>query len=436
VRIRGIEASAGLLHDRFGMGAPGTIHLLDTGAAQRQTPTVASEASRAAKQPWRKRRWAKLILATGGLIAAGVLARVTVLRSDPTPVTVVRIATGRVEETVTNSKAGTVRSRQRAALSTEIGGRVVAVPVRAGTRVRRGDVLVKLADAEWRAQLAVQQRALEAARAEARRAGTAADQAARELSRARALTREGIAAVSALDRADSEHRTAVAAYDAAQAAIRRETSAVAAAQVALARTTLRAPFDGVVAEVRTERGEWITPAPPGIPVPPVIELIDPTALYISAALDEVDVAKVQLGLPTRITLDALPHRVFAGRVSRIAPYVLDRVEEGRTFEVEITLDDPHDATLLTVGSSADVEVVLRARDGVRRVPADALIGDRAVLVVRDGVLEERSLTIGLRNWDAVEVLNGVAPGELVVVSLDRTAVRAGARVRIEGEVRR
>ena len=418
------------------MGAPGTVHLLDASATQPRARTIAPEGRRTAKEPWRRRRWIKLGLVIGSLASAGVLARVTVFRSEPTPVTVVRVTTGRVEETVTNSKAGTVRSRLRADLSTEIGGRVVAVPVRAGRRVRRGDALVKLDDADWQARLTAQQRALDAARAEARRACTAADQAARELARARALTTEGIAAASALDRADSEHRTAVAACDAAQAAILRDASAVEAARVALARTTLRAPFDGVVAEVRTERGEWITPAPPGIPVPPVVELIDPTALYISAALDEVDVARVRLGQPTRVTLDALPNRVFAGHVSRVAPYVLDRVEEGRTFEVEVTFDDPRDATVLTVGSSADVEIVLRARDGVRRVPADALVGDRAVLVVRDGLLEERLLTIGLRNWDAVEVLNGVSPGELVVVSLDRTAVRAGARVRIESEVRR
>jgi HlyD family secretion protein len=366
----------------------------------------------------------------------GVLARMTLLKADPVPVTVARVTTGRVEETVTNSKAGTIRSRRRAALSTEIGGRVVAAPARAGVRVRRGDALVVLADEEWRAQLGLRQRALDAARADERRACAAAEQAARELVRARALTLEGVAAPSVLDRADSEHTTAVAGCDASRANVLREAAAVQVAQVAAARTVLRAPFDGIVAEIRTEVGEWITPAPPGIPVPPVIELIDPTTLYLSAALDEVDVARIQMGLPTRVTLDALPGKTFAGRVSRVAPYVLDRVDEGRTFEVEVTFDDPQTMHALTVGSSADVEIVLRGRDGVLRVPTDALIDDRAVLIVEEGRLVERPVTIGLRNWDAVEILKGVSVGDLVVLSLDRAEVRAGAAVRIDAEVKR
>jgi HlyD family secretion protein len=418
------------------MSAPSTVHLLEASASRGARPLATVDAPSAAVGPPRRRRWLMRTIVIAAAIGVIIAARLTVLRPAPVPVTVVRVAAGRVEETVTNSKAGTVKSRRHADLSTEIGGRVVATPARAGGRVRQGDVLVQLADDELRAQLGLQTRTLDAARAEERRACTMADQAARELVRARALTAEGVASASTLDRAESEHRTAIAACDAARANVQRAAAAVRVAQIALTRTVLRAPFDGVVAEVHTEVGEWITPAPPGIPVPPVVQLIDPAAVYVSAALDEVDVAKMRLGLPTRVTLDALPGRVFSGHLTRIAPYVLDRVEEGRTFEVEVALDDTEAAAALTVGSSADLEIILRARDGVLRVPTYALIGDRAVLVVLDSRLVERPVRTGLRNWDAVEIVSGLTAGELVVVSLDRAEVRAGAMVRIESEVQR
>src|SRR5687768_18363562 len=98
----------------------------------------------------RSRRRAVLAIA---VVAAVVLVRATLLRKDPVPVTIFRVAPGRVEETVTNSKAGTVKTRRRAALSPEIGGRIETLPVRKGDRVRKGQLLVRLAGADFTAQV-------------------------------------------------------------------------------------------------------------------------------------------------------------------------------------------------------------------------------------------------------------------------------------------
>jgi HlyD family secretion protein len=420
----------------MGANTPASVQLLEGSAPQDMPGGDIAGAADISPRLSRGRVWLVRAALLGAVIGTVITARLTVLNPSPVPVTVFRVAAGLVEETVTNSKAGTVRSRRRADLSPEIAGRVVAAPMRAGSRVRRGDVLVRLADDEARAQLRQQERALEAGRADEERACATAAQAVRERARARALTADGVAPASVLERADTDVAIATAGCEGARAQVRQRGEAVRAAAVTLRQTTLRAPFDGIVAEVRTEVGEWVTPAPPGILLPPTIELIDPGAVYVSAALDEVDVAKVRLGQPVRVTLDALPGRSFTGRLTRIAPYVLDRVEQGRTFEVEVTLADAAAAAALVPGSSADVEIVLRAKDGVPRVPTYALIQDRAVLIVRDGRLVERPVTTGLRNWDLVEIATGVTPGELVVVSLDRAEVKAGARVRIAAEVSR
>ncbi|MET0618917.1 MAG: efflux RND transporter periplasmic adaptor subunit, partial [Thermoanaerobaculia bacterium] len=273
--------------------------------------------------------------------AVGVVValRATVFKEARVPVAVVRVAAGRVEESVINSKAGTVKSRRRAELSTEVGGRVLELPVRKGSRVRAGDLLVRIADADYRAQVAVQQGALEAALSTRDEACRTAEQLDRELTRNRALAREALVSEDRLDQLQGRRDAAAAACQAAQARIAQARAARAAARVTLDKTVLRAPFDGVVAELSTELGEWITPSPPGLPIPPVVVLLESGASYVSAPMDEVDVAKVRAGQPVRITLDAFPGRTFAGRITRVAPYVQDAQEQNRVFEIEAAFDD-------------------------------------------------------------------------------------------------
>src|SRR6185503_4871001 len=97
--------------------------------------------------------WRRRAVVVAVILAGAALLRMTLLRKDPVPVTVFKVAPGRVEESVTNSKAGTVKTRRRAALSPEIGGRIEALPVRKGDRVRKGQLLVRLAGADYQAQV-------------------------------------------------------------------------------------------------------------------------------------------------------------------------------------------------------------------------------------------------------------------------------------------
>ncbi len=377
--------------------------------------------------------WIRLLLLLLLVAAVAVALRLTVLKPDPVPVTVFRVASGRVEETVTNSKAGTVQSRLRATLSPEIGGRVVELRVKDGDRVERGAVLMRLADEDYRAQVELQQRAQVAARAGEREACLSAAQAEREYARYLKLADDDIVSRELLDQLESRRDVAVASCEAGAAKVREAEAALTLARVNLSKTVLRAPFDGVVAEVSTEVGEWITPSPPGVPIPPVIELIQPSRIYVSAPLDEVDVAKVHVGQPVRITLDAYPGREFAGRVTRVAPYVLDIEEHSRTFEVEVEFEDAGFAATLLPGTSADVEVILDSREDVLRIPSYALVEGKRVLVVDGDVLAARQVEAGLSNWAFTEIVEGLAADELVVVSLDRVEVQEGATVRVTGE---
>jgi len=378
-------------------------------------------------------RWLRYLLVLIAAALAVWLVRRTLLADDPVAVRTARIARGPVEESVTNSKAGTVEARRRAKLSPGTSGIVAEVRIERGQLVKQGEPLVRLADDEQRAQLALAERALGVAEAASRKSCISAERAEQELKRNQELAGSGIVSADSIDQLTTVKSLALADCAVAAAEVERARAAVAVAQAELDKTTLRAPFDGIVAEVPVQLGEWATPSVPLVVAPDVVDVIDPTSIYVAAPMDEVDSARLAVGLLARVTLDAFPGRAFAGRVVRIAPYVLDLESQNRTVEIEVELDDAAFGARLLPGTSADVEVVLQVREDCLRVPTGALLEGGRVLVLEDGRLVERTLTTGLRNWDWTEVLGGIVEGEAVVTNLDQADVRAGVEAVVRAE---
>lgn len=362
---------------------------------------------------------------------AGIVVWFTVYRSDPVPVRVAVVERADVESSITNSKAGTIKVRRRARLSAEVGGRVVATLKRTGEWVKRDEVIVRLNDATPRAQLMLAQESLRVADAARREACIARDRALRELNRKRNLAKGKIISEDLLDALESAHEAADAACIAVTAERDKAKAAILAAEADLDKFAIRAPFDGVIAEMTAEVGEWITPSPPLLTAPSVVDIIDPTSVYVSAPMDEVDSGSIRTGQRVKITVDSHPGSVFEGRVHRVAPYVLAVEAQNRTVEVEAEFEDSELARSLLAGTSADVEVVLEVHENVLRIPTSALREGRSVLLPEDGVLVEREIGIGLKNWDFAEVTSGLSEGDQVVVSLDRVEVQPGKHFEIE-----
>lgn len=372
-------------------------------------------------------RAVRVLAAVAALGVLVVALRLTVLRRDPVEVAVAAVSRGVVEDSVTNSRAGTVKTRRRARLSPQLGGLVVELPARQGALVERGQVVLRLEASVQQAQVRLAEEDGRVAAARVEEVCLGAELAARELARGRSLGADGILSAQALDALGSAADRSRAACAAARAALAQAQAAVELARAQLELTHVRAPFTGIVADLSTEVGEWITPAPPGVPIPPVIDLLDPASMYVSAPIDEVDSRRVRVGQPVRITVDSFPGRSFAGTVARVAPFVLDVLEQNRTVEIEVDFDDLGEVGDVLPGTSADVEVILARRDGVLRVPTSAVGEAGAVLVLDEDRLVPRTVTQGLRNWQFTECLSGVAEGELVVTLRDSPAVKAGAR---------
>jgi HlyD family secretion protein len=374
----------------------------------------------------------RLLLAAVILSLAGFgIWRAT--RPEAVSVAVATIDRGRVERSVANTRAGTVNACRRARLAPPAGGQIVALPVREGDRVAAGQVLLELWNDDTVAQARVAEEQARGMTLRVEEACVRAGVAEREFSRARKLHADGLLPEEQLDRASSSAKTLRAACSAARAELEQARARVDVVRAGLTRTTLRAPFAGVVAKITGEMGEFTTPSPPGIPTPPAVDLIDDTCLYVTAPIDEVDVARVQVGQPGNISIEALPGRKFPGRVRRIAPYVMDFEKQARTVDVEVELTNPADAKSLLVGYSADVEIILDVRERVVRVPTQAVMeGNRILVFNGDGEkLVERTIETGVANWEFTEVLSGLEAGEKVVLSVEREGVAAGVRANAE-----
>ena len=368
-------------------------------------------------------RWRTLgILAV--LAAAGAGAALWLGRPQPIVVEVVEAGRGSVAETVTNTRAGTVKACQRAKLAPPAGGQIARLPVKKGDRVQAGQVLLELWNEDVRAELAVTERDVAAARSRREEACVAARVARRESDRAASLVERRLVSTELAERAAGEAEAREAACRAAGEQIRVGQARVEAARARLERTMLRAPFAGTVAEINGEIGEFVTPSPVGIPTPPAVDVVDTSCIYITAPIDEVDAPRVREGMPARVTLDAFRDRSFKAHVRRVAPYVLDTEKQARTVEVEAEVDEAGDALLLP-GYSADVEVILDERADVLRIPTRALLEGKRVYVLEDGRVRAREVATGLGNWEYTEITGGLEAGARVIVTIDREGLADG-----------
>jgi HlyD family secretion protein len=364
-----------------------------------------------------------LIVAAALLLGAVWYAR----REEPLPVTLHTVERGVVELTVANTRAGTIKACRRSALSMPAGGRVEVLHVKEGQEVAAGELLLELWNEDRKAMTAQAESQLAAASHRREQACGEADNAAREARRLATLQQRKLVAQELAEAADTRARSAAFACRAAGDEQQTAASSLQMNRALLAETQLRAPFAGIVAEINGEVGEFVTPSPPGIPMPPAVDLIDYSCLYVTAPIDEVDAGRLKPGLPARISLDAFRGEHFAGRLDRIAPYVVEIEKQARTVDVDVLFTNAADRERLLVGYSADIDLVLEAHEDAIRIPSEALMDNDTVyrLDPASSRLERVAVQTGIRNWNFTEITAGLAPGDRVVTSLDQQGLSDG-----------
>lgn len=313
--------------------------------------------------------------------------------APPVPVKVETLAPSPLERAI--EATGVVSSADSAVIRPEVQGLVEAVLFEDGATVKKGQPLVRLRSADARA-------ALMDAEARAKLAGL-------ELERKRALVERGDAAKADLDRAEADLALARAA--------------VLRAEEALRRTSIVAPFDGVTGLREVAVGELLDPSRRITR----IEALD--RLVVDLALAEGAIASVSTGQRTRVVLDALPGRSFDGTVVYVAPRVS---ESTRTLDVRVALAEG--ASELRPGMTARARVLTAEVPDALLVPTESVVragGGMAVYVVSaEGAAELRPIRSGERTERRLEVVEGLAAGERVVVE-GLARLRPGARVQVQ-----
>jgi HlyD family secretion protein len=365
-----------------------------------------------------------------GVVAVAAIALVVFFtRATPIKVDVATIGRGPVAESVTNTRAGTIKACDRARLAPTMGGQIAQLPVKKGDRVKKGQLLLELWNQDLRAAVTLAERDAVAAGSRTEQACIAARVSRQDSNRIASLIANNLVSADVADKAKGDADSKEAMCRAAAQDARVSQARIDQARANLERTRLRAPFDGIVAEINGELGEFVTPSPVGIPTPPAVDVVDTRCIYITAPIDEVDAPRIRKDMRARVTLDAFKDKAFPAHVRRVAPYVLELEKQARTVEVEAELED-HETVNLLPGYSADLEVIIDQRPDALRIPTRALVQNESVYVIdRDsGKAQLRKIKKGLANWEYVEVLGGAKEGDQIVVSIDREGLADGVKV--------
>lgn len=332
--------------------------------------------------PWRNLPGPAMVVLAWTLAAVGCGggAPPAEVPAGPTavPVTVVGLSAERVVD-VTNLPADLLPLR-RAVLAAEVPGTVEAVYVEAGQSVRTGQRLVD-----------VDSSALDQAMAEAEavfRRADARHERAKSLFERRSITQQQL-----LD--------AVTDRDVAEARL-------ASARLDLSKSRVTAPWSGQVVARRVEVGDY------AVPGQALVELLDASRLKVRAPAPAADVAYLEVGSPVTIRVEGVPGDPVEGRIVRLGA---ELTAGTRTLDVEAEIPNPEGR--LKPGMMARMEVRRRVLENALLVPVASLeeVGPSfAVYVVEDGVAHRRTVETGAVVGERVEVLEGLAAGDRVVVA--------------------
>jgi HlyD family secretion protein len=378
------------------------------------------------RRRWRRGLWYGI---AAGLLALSVLLialRPRAVAVD-TAIASAPAASGRV--TVLNA-SGYVVARRIATVASKVTGRLTENNVQEGAIVHAGDVLARLDPSTARAAWEVAVRSREAAaRALAEIEVRRAD-AGRMLERNRGLAASHLVAQSVLDTSEADFNALAARLEQSRAELGVAEAGVRQRQQDLDDLVIRAPFTGVAISKDAQPGEMVSPisAGGGFTRTGIATLVDMDSRELEVDVNEAFIQRVHDGQAVEATLDAYPDAPLPAHVINVVP-TADR--QKATIKVRIALDRLEPRILPDMG--VKVGFLEDAGGGARPValvPADAVTGEgeqRAVWVVADGRLQRRAVRVGATPGDELPILEGLKPGEVVVLKPD-ASLRDGARV--------
>ena len=387
-----------------------------------------------------KRRKRVAIFSGAGLVLAVVIVLVAMkAKGNGNQPPKLPVKTGKAEIAdiqVKVTEVGNVQSEVKVDVKSAISGKVVDIYHRDGDQVKRGDVLARIEpDLNQAQSLADTKNSLTAAQIRY-------DQAKKNYESDHSLFLQGLLATKQNRDSESEYLAAKQEFEKSQEKYNIvEKSGIPINQSAekFQGSNVVAPMDGTVLTKNIEIGESITSGVSSFNAGTVLfSIADVSKMIVKAGVNEVDIGKVRVGMPVKVTLDAYPKMAFPGKVDRIAPAV--RIDDKvRVFDIEVRLDAQ--GRELRSGMTANIEVAGERKDHVLTVPVESVFSrdSQEVVYVKKNVdaktleaakkkqndkdnkdvwktwFDRRVVTTGLSDNAHVEILSGVKAGEEVAL---------------------
>jgi RND family efflux transporter MFP subunit len=302
---------------------------------------------------------------------------------------------------------GTVRAAESAPLAAQVMANIVSVNVHEGDRVRRGQVLAVLDDAQLRAAAERARAAVSAANHESAAAESEYALASATLKRYQDLFEKKAVSPQEFDEVKARAQAATARREGARAGQSQAQAALAQARTMLGYTQIRAPFDGIVTEKRVDPGAMATPGTPLM----TIEAL--RGYRLEADVDESSLHYIQIGQKVAAQVDALGGKRLQGKVVQIIP-AADSASRSFTVKIELPAD-------------AQLRSGLFGRAYFTRGEREALVVPRTAVVERgqlqgvyvvgsDQIATLRYVSLGKTDGDTIEILSGLRSGERLVAA--------------------
>lgn len=355
-------------------------------------------------------------------VVAGVIGAVTLIalvgwavqkragkQAAVDPTLVAKVARGDLEIAVT--ELGKIEPREKVAVRSKVAGQVEKILIEEGMQVKSGQLLLWLEPIEF-------ERGVVRAQQEVDKAAAAVDYARVVLERRRKGLADRAVAQQDVDLADNDYKTK-------RIMLAQAKEALAVAQDQLRYSRIVSPLDGTVIQRTIRVGETVVPGTVStFDDKSLLIVADMSTLIAKADLNQIDVAKVQLGQMVSLTLDALPGKSYKAKVTKIAPSsILPKGKDVEVFPVEATLD-PLGQGDIKPGMTADVKIHVETKKGVLKLPIEAVIKEKGQTFVNKltgnpagkGPPTMRvDIMPGARNDREQEILGGLEEGAQVLI---------------------
>jgi HlyD family secretion protein len=392
----------------------------------------------------------KALIIAGALVVLGLVVWASLRDAGPRGEEVevqaaeLRTISSRVKAT------GEITPEKKVEISAKVVGEIISLPVVEGQQVEAGQLLLEIERDLYESARNQARAALRQAEVSVRRHEVQLKDAERNLRRTRELIADGLVSQEALDAAELAVDTITVELEAQRHSVEQYRSALQRAEDDLARTTIRSPMDGTVIQLNAEQGETVVPGSTNLPGSVILTVADMSVLLAEVEVSEVDVVDVELGQEAEITVDALGDDPQKGRVVEIATSGRQDPALGTIdFAVKVEVENPDPR--LRPAMTAKVDILTATRESTLAVPIQAVVKRRfnddgeevkgsgakgldevdvVYLIDEEGKAESRRVATGISDELHVEITEGLAAGDEVIIGPYRTLknLHAGDRV--------